>query len=206
MYSSTVPSLFLTASKNTVWWGFHLREIVGNGLKKDLLLLKSLLRFGRMNECIRTAAAPSIKWKAEFKMEVWEMVDLQPHVQKLWPLGGKSIRSYYKYLFIGKKAVMGLKYNMECILFCFWDTLLTVVCKDAPVWLVIASNLKTRPSLADSSTAARRQTEMFHPARDSCKRTDQIRFAPADVASLNMKSVRCNGWDVGMPMTSKVTQ
>lgn len=87
MYSSTVPSLFLTASKNTVWWGFHLREIVGNGLKKDLLFLKSLLRFGRMNECIRTAAAPSIKWKAEFKMEVWEMVDLQPHVRKTMTFG-----------------------------------------------------------------------------------------------------------------------
>lgn len=157
-----------------------------------------------MNECIRTAAAPSIKWKAEFKMEVWEKVDLQPHVRKRRPLGGKSIRSYYKYLFIGKKA--GLKYNADCIFFCFGDALLTVVCWVAPVWLVIASNLKTRPSLADSSTAARRQTEMFRPARDSCKRTDQIRFAPADVASLNKKSVRCNGWDVGMAMTSKVTQ
>lgn len=81
-----------------------------------------------------------------------------------------------------------------------------VVCWGAPVWLVIASNLKTRPSLDDSSTAVRRQTEMFHPARDSCKRTDQIRFAPADVASLNMKSVSCNIWDVGISMTSKVMQ
>lgn len=84
--------------------------------------------------------------------------------------------------------------------------MLTVVCWVAPVWLVTASNLKTRPSLADSSAAARRQTEMFRPARDSCKRADQIRFAQADVASLNMESVRCNGWDVGMSMTGKVTQ
>lgn len=74
--------------------------------------------------------------------------------------------------------------------------LLAVVCWVAPVWLVIASNSKTRPSLADSSNTARRQTKMFQPAHDSCKRIDQIRFAPADVAFLNMKSARCNGWDV----------
>ena len=36
MYSSTLPSLFLTVSKNTVWWGLHLGEIVGNGLKKGI--------------------------------------------------------------------------------------------------------------------------------------------------------------------------
>lgn len=127
MYSSTVPSLFLTASKNTAWWGFHLREIVGNGLKKDLLVLKSLLRFGRMNGCIRTAAAACIKWKADFKMEVWEMVALQLHVQKVWPLKGKSIETYYKYLFIGNRAAKGFKHSIDCILFRFRHVLLTVV-------------------------------------------------------------------------------
>ena len=36
MYSSTLPSLFLTVSKNTVWWGLHLREMLANGLRKGI--------------------------------------------------------------------------------------------------------------------------------------------------------------------------
>lgn len=125
--------------------------------KRIYLLLKSLLRFGRMNGCIRTAAAACIKWTSEFKMEVWEKVDLQLHVQKVWPLKGKSIEAYYKYLFTGDRAAKGFKHNMDGILFRFRRVLLTVV---GSCLLGKSVQLENEP--------------------------DQNRLAPAAVASLNI--------------------
>lgn len=179
MYSSTLPSLFLPASKNTAWWGLHLGEIIGNGLKKDLLLFKSLFCFGCMNECTSKAPWPSIKWK---------MKALQPQVllqkkTEVWPLKGKLI---FDFDLNTTSTVFKI--------FCVTDMLRIIVCWVAPIWSATVSNLKTRLSLAYSSTvaAARQQTQSRHPAGDSCKRTDQIVLASADVAALNMKSDRWN--------------
>lgn len=171
MYSSTLPSLFLPASKNTAWWGLHLGETVGNGLKKDLLLLKSLLCFGWMNGCISMAPWPSIKWKCgrwrlyshtcscKRKESMTSETETETH-------GGHQIQ----HPLCLKYSALGI-----CCQLLFAGCLLA--------GQKTVSNLIMRPSLACSWTvaAARQQRELSHPAGDSCKRTDQIALSSADV-------------------------
>lgn len=73
----------------------------------------------------------------------------------------------------------------------FWTFFRIIVYWVALISLATASNMKMCLSLAYSLAvaAARQQTELRHPAGDSCKCTDQIDLV-SDVASLTMKSDR----------------
>lgn len=154
MYSSTLPSLFLPASKNTAWWGLHLGEIVGNGLKKDLLLLKSLLCFGWMNGCISTAPWPSIKWKCGR----WRFYSHTCSCKRKGSLTfetetNKAFLKGIINIYRGQSWWASNTISTVFKIFCVRD-MLTIVCWVAPSRLATVSNLKTRPSLPCSSTVA----------------------------------------------------